>query len=233
MKRWILLGIGVVLLACLAAGSFFFWPASLESVAASPSQPAGAALIARGEYLTKAADCAACHTAPGGTPFAGGLAFQLPFGTIYSPNITPDDETGIGAWSDAEFVRALHNGIGRNGENLYPAFPYVSYALLSTDDALSIRAYLATLKPAHAAPPANELGFPLQPTLSDAGLEPALSADASFRARPGESRSLEPGRLSGGGPGPLRRMPYAAQRHDGTGRGQEIRRSRASRLAGL
>src|ERR1700723_2876251 len=105
------------------------------------------ALIARGQYLTKAADCAACHTVPGGQPFAGGLAFRLPFGTIYSPNITPDPETGIGSWSDAAFVRALHRGIGRSGENLYPAFPYTAYALLSTDDVLAIRAYLATLPP--------------------------------------------------------------------------------------
>ena len=160
MRRRILIAVGAVLIACIAAAGFFFWPASPESAAASPAQPTGPALIARGEYLTQAADCVACHTAPGGQPFAGGLAFQLPFGTIYSPNLTPDPETGIGAWSDAEFVRALHRGIGRNGQNLYPAFPYTAYALLSTDDALAIRAYLATLRPVRAATPANELAFP-------------------------------------------------------------------------
>ena len=137
---------GVVLLGCIAAAAFFFWPHAQEPVTASAAQPTGAALVARGDYLTKAADCAACHTVPGGQPFAGGLAFRLPFGTIYSPNITPDPETGIGSWSDAAFVRALHRGIGRNGENLYPAFPYTAYALLSTDDVLAIRAYLATLR---------------------------------------------------------------------------------------
>jgi mono/diheme cytochrome c family protein len=153
-----LLGGGV--LVVLAALLFFFWPASLKPVAASASQPTGAALIARGEYLAKAGDCVACHTAPGGKPFAGGLAFKLPFGTIYSPNITPDPKNGIGEWSDAEFVRALHSGIDDEGKNLYPAFPYVSYALLSTDDALAIRAYLATLAPVSVAPPANDLAFP-------------------------------------------------------------------------
>src|SRR6185437_8778156 len=95
-----------------------------------PSSLADADLVARGEYLTRAADCAACHTAPGGKPFAGGLAFKLPMiGTIYSTNITPDTETGIGAWTDEDFVRALHNGIGRDGKRLYPAFPYTSYTL--------------------------------------------------------------------------------------------------------
>src|SRR6476660_10191404 len=108
-----------------------------------PSSLARADLVARGEYLTRAADCAACHTAPGGKPFAGGLPFKLPMiGTIYSTNITPDPETGIGAWSDKEFLRALHHGIGKDGKHLYPAFPYSSYALMSDNDVLAIKAYL-------------------------------------------------------------------------------------------
>jgi mono/diheme cytochrome c family protein len=160
MRRWIARAFGFVLLACIAAAAFFFWPAGPETVAASAAQPAGAALVARGEYLAKAADCVACHTAPGGQKFAGGLAFRLPFGTLYSPNITPDPDTGIGAWTNAEFVRALHHGIGRNGEDLYPAFPYTAYAQLSTDDALAIRAWLATLRPVRAPVPANDLTFP-------------------------------------------------------------------------
>ena len=110
MRRWLLLGVAVVVLAGIAAAAFFFWPASLEAVAASPAQPTGPALIARGEYLTQAGDCAACHTIAGGQPFAGGLAFRLPFGTIYSPNITPDIKTGIGSWTDAEFLTAVHEG---------------------------------------------------------------------------------------------------------------------------
>jgi mono/diheme cytochrome c family protein len=150
--------LGVV--GAISAACFFFWPASIEAVQATNAQPTGSALVAKGEYLTKAADCAACHTAPGGEPFAGGRAFKLPFGTIYSTNITPDEETGIGRWSDAEFVRALHRGIGRNGEDLYPAFPYTAYALLSTDDALAIRAYVTTLRPVSARNVENTLKFP-------------------------------------------------------------------------
>jgi mono/diheme cytochrome c family protein len=122
---------------------------------------AGADLIARGEYLTRAADCAACHNAPGGKPFAGGLAFKLPMiGTLYSTNITPDAETGIGGWSDDEFVRTLHEGIGKDGEHLYPAYPYASYTLMTRDDALAIKAYLFSLKPVKYTPPANDISFP-------------------------------------------------------------------------
>src|SRR6478735_5990015 len=114
-----------------------------------PPSLAQADPVARGEYLARAADCTACHTAPGGKPFAGGLPFKLPMiGTLYSTNLTPDKDTGIGAWSDDEFVRALHEGIGRNGEHLYPAFPYTSYALMTRDDALAIKSYLFSLKPA-------------------------------------------------------------------------------------
>ena len=126
-----------------------------------PASLAGAELVARGEYLTRAADCAACHTAPGGKPFAGGLAFKLPMiGTLYSTNLTPDAETGIGAWSDEEFVRALHDGIGKDGKHLYPAFPYTSYTLMTRDDALAIKAYLFSLKPIKYTPPPNDIGFP-------------------------------------------------------------------------
>jgi mono/diheme cytochrome c family protein len=117
-------------------------------------------LVKRGEYLVRAGDCAACHTAPGGQPYAGGYAFRLPFGAIYSSNITPDKETGIGTWSDADFLRALHDGIGKNGENLYPAFPYTSYTLLADRDVSAIKAYLFSLQPVRYRPPANSLAFP-------------------------------------------------------------------------
>ena len=113
-----------------------------------------------GEYLARAADCVACHTNPGGTPFAGGRPVKLPFGTIYSPNITPDPETGVGAYTDDEWVRALHDGVGRGGRHLYPAMPYNSYTLMSSADALAIKAYIFSLKPVHAPNKPAELRFP-------------------------------------------------------------------------
>lgn len=160
MRRSIKAAAAVFIAASAGAATFFFWPASLPVVQLSASAPTGQELIAKGEYLTKAADCAACHTVPGGQNLAGGLAFKLPFGTIYSPNITSDREHGIGAWSDAEFVRALRKGVGRHGEDLYPAFPYTSYALLSTDDALAIKAYLGTVRAASKPARPNDLWFP-------------------------------------------------------------------------
>ncbi len=159
MRRPFFIPAGVALAALVAVVAFLLWPAALPRAIVSASQLTGVPLIARGRYLATAADCVACHTAPGGASFAGGRAFKLPFGTIYWPNITPDRDTGIGGWSNAEFVRALQRGIGRRGENLYPALPYTAYALASTDDVLAIRAYLATLTPVHAASPKNRLAF--------------------------------------------------------------------------
>ncbi|HLZ84350.1 MAG TPA: c-type cytochrome [Caulobacteraceae bacterium] len=126
----------------------------------APSDLRSADLVARGQYLTVAADCQVCHTATGGQPFAGGRAFPTPFGVLYSPNITADRETGIGAWSDADFIRAVHEGVARGGERLYPAFPYESYTLLSDDDVRAIKAYLFSLPAVRATAPANHLTFP-------------------------------------------------------------------------
>lgn len=137
------------------------------------AQPAGAGApasfttqLARGEYLTRAADCAACHTVPGGPAYAGGVAFNLPMGTIYSTNITADKDTGIGTWSDDDFVRALHAGVNKEGQPLYPAFPYTSYTALSREDILAIKAYLFSLPPVHAPARTNRLSFPYNQRLA-------------------------------------------------------------------
>jgi mono/diheme cytochrome c family protein len=116
--------------------------------------------LARGKYLAEAADCEACHTAEGGVPFAGSRPFETDFGTLYSPNITPDPETGIGSWSDADFLKAVHEGIGKDGKNLYPAFPYAAYTYLTDADVLAIKAYLFSLPPQKSVAPANTLRSP-------------------------------------------------------------------------
>jgi mono/diheme cytochrome c family protein len=125
-----------------------------------PASLAQANIVARGEYLAKAADCMVCHTTEGGKEYAGGLGFKLPFGTLYSTNITPDKETGIGNYSDQDFLNAVHRGVRRDGARLYPAMPYTSYTYISDDDALAIKAYLFSLAPVHAPAPANTLAFP-------------------------------------------------------------------------
>src|SRR5579863_6177357 len=147
--------------------------------------PADADVVARGEYLTKAADCIACHTVPGsGKHFAGGVAFRLPFGTIYSSNITPDVKTGIGAYSDEDFVRAVREGVRRDGRHLYPAFPYTSYTHLSRSDVLAIRAYLATLPPISEPNRANELSFPFNQRWGMAFWNAAFFKSQRFAADP-------------------------------------------------
>ena len=123
-------------------------------------------LIERGRYLVTLSDCAGCHTAPGGEPFAGGVALQTPFGTLVAPNITSDTDTGIGNWSDDEFVSALQEGRGRNGTRLYPAMPYTAYTKMSRDDILAMRAYLATVAPVHHKVIANQLPFPFNVRLA-------------------------------------------------------------------
>jgi mono/diheme cytochrome c family protein len=125
-----------------------------------PASLAQASVIERGEYLAKAADCMVCHTTPGGKEYAGGLGFKLPFGTLYSTNITADKDTGIGNYSDQDFLNAMHRGVRRDGARLYPAMPYTSYTYVSDDDALAIKAYLFSLPPVKAVAPENTLSFP-------------------------------------------------------------------------
>ncbi|WP_267221564.1 c-type cytochrome [Dyella silvae] len=160
--------VGIVVLAAIIFGGYAFMTASHtgdERTAqtqgtGTPPDLAVKEVLARGEYLARAADCAACHTVPGGADFAGGVAFKLPFGTLYSPNITADKATGIGDWSDEDFVRAMHAGVDKEGHLLYPAFPYTSYTALSRDDILAIKAYLFSLPVVQSPARANDLSFP-------------------------------------------------------------------------
>jgi len=107
-----------------------------------------------------AGNCAGCHTADPARPFAGGKRIDSPFGAIYSANLTPDRETGLGAWTDDDFLRALRSGVGRDGTRYYPAFPYPHFTRLTRQDILAIRAHLATLTPVNNPPRAAELRFP-------------------------------------------------------------------------
>jgi fructose 5-dehydrogenase cytochrome subunit len=136
------------------------------SQAADTPGPA-AAMIERGKYLASAADCGACHTAPDGKPFAGGLAIATPLGTIYSTNITPSKDFGIGRDTEEQFSRALRRGIRRDGARLYPAMPYTSYAKFTEDDAHALYAYFTQgVAPVDQSAPPTELPFPLNIRLS-------------------------------------------------------------------
>jgi hypothetical protein len=113
----------------------------------TPADLNGADVVKRGEYLARAADCVVCHTGPGGQQYAGGLAIPLPFGTLYSTNITPDKATGIGDYTDQDFLNAVQRGFRRDGARLYPAMPYPSYTYITDADALAIKTYLFSLAP--------------------------------------------------------------------------------------
>ncbi|WP_246740877.1 c-type cytochrome [Mesorhizobium sp. NZP2298] len=152
-----------------------------------PAALASADLVKRGEYLIHAADCQACHTAPGGAPFAGGFAFNMPFGTIYSTNITPDKQTGIGNYTDAQFLAAVHKGIRADGAKLYPAMPYASYSQMTDADALAIKAYLFTLAPVNAPPKQNHLSWPFNQRGLVAVWNIMFNPDERFHPNTGQS----------------------------------------------
>jgi mono/diheme cytochrome c family protein len=165
------------------------------------SLPAGAAAAAgintqdfnqleQGRYLTVVGDCAACHTLPGsGHEFAGGRAIETPFGNLIAPNITPDPVTGIGAWTDQEFVDALIRGTGRDGTHLYPAMPYTYYTKVTRDDALAIRAYLNSVPAISNAVKADQLPFPLNIRAAMIGWNKLFFAPGTFT--PAAAKSAE------------------------------------------
>lgn len=165
-KKPVLIGMAALgglalLLAALA------WPREQFIAAASPADyAASAANMARGAYLARAGNCMGCHTLPGGMPYAGGRLLATPFGSVAVPNITPERATGIGAWSADDFWRALHNGKGRDGRLLYPAFPYPNYTRVGRADADALYAYLRSLPAVRQAAPAHQLAFPYNTQLA-------------------------------------------------------------------
>jgi mono/diheme cytochrome c family protein len=160
----VILGLRLVgwlaLIGLVAAGAFFLLvrQSTIEPVAATP--PADQDLVVAGERIALLGNCAGCHTQPGGAPLAGGLPISTPFGTIHATNITPDPETGIGRWSEEAYVRAMRDGIDREGRHLYPAFPYPYYARVSDEDLRALYAWNMAQPPVVKADPENDLPFP-------------------------------------------------------------------------
>ena len=167
--------------------------ASLMIPAAALADPDNYVEIARGKALATAGDCVACHTAPGGTPFAGGLALQTPFGAIMTPNLTPDNTTGIGSWSVDDFARAMHEGRRPGGTYLYPAFPYPYYTRVTRADTDAIFAYLRSLAPVVNRVNRNTLPFPFNIRLSMLGWNALFFKPAGFVGEPGRSDEFNRG----------------------------------------
>lgn len=163
------------------------WRSAIAPVA--PSEPGfySAATIERGRLVAAAGDCAVCHTAPNGAKNAGGLPLETPFGTIYSTNITPDVDTGIGNWSYAAFERAMREGIHRDGRRLYPAFPYTAFAKISEGDMRALYAYLMSAEPVRAQAPKTELAFPFNVRPLMAGWNLLFHRNEPFQTDPARS----------------------------------------------
>jgi len=152
--------IAVVLVAgAIALG--IMWEPSIAQVQPPAASSFDSQLKIDGARVVALGDCAVCHTAKGGAPFAGGLPLATPFGTIYATNITPDPDTGIGTWSLEAFTRAVRRGISRDGHQLYPAFPYIHFTRMSDHDIQATYAYLMSRDPVKATAPHNKLIFPL------------------------------------------------------------------------
>ncbi|HZQ00177.1 MAG TPA: cytochrome c [Reyranella sp.] len=172
----------LVLLSCLLLGA-----AHGTAVGQDESE------VERGRYLVTAADCAACHTAPGGAAFAGGRAIATPFGTLYAPNITSDRETGIGTWSDDDLYKALHSGRGHGDAHLYPAFPYPYFTRLTREDVVAMRAYLATVPPVKNVWRAATLWWPLRYRFLMTGWNLLYFDEGTFRPNPDKSAAWNRG----------------------------------------
>lgn len=175
MRRPLAVVAGLALLVTGAAFALLAWQRHLPDATPPSGIPAS---IERGAYLAAVGNCAGCHTARGGTRLAGGRPIPTPFGTVFSPNLTPDPETGLGGWSSDDFWRALHLGVGREGRLLSPAHPITNTTLITRADADSLHAWLLTQPPSHSPRRAHELRWPY-------GSQLAVAAWRALYFRPG------------------------------------------------
>ena len=189
-----ILAIIVVLCAVAAVGvAATAWRSAIDPVPRPSAKSFDEARIARGAELAAIGNCNTCHTVPDGRSFAGGLGVQTPFGIIYSSNITPDESTGIGSWSEAAFRRALREGVDREGEQLYPAFPYDHFTLLSDDDISALYAFFMTRAPVRQTAPPNELPFPFNVRLIVAGWKLLFLRQGPYQPDPSQSEAWNHG----------------------------------------
>jgi mono/diheme cytochrome c family protein len=149
--------------------------------------------VTRGEYLVRAGGCFSCHTVARGPKLAGGRALATPFGTFYSPNITPDPETGIGRWTDAQFLRALREGVRPDGANYFPVFPYPSFTGITDRDALAIKAYLFSLPAVRQQNRPHDVSFPFSWRFLQTGWKLLFFTPGPFQPIPDRSAAYNRG----------------------------------------
>ena len=181
--------IGAVVFGCLGLASFglLAWEPAIAPIVPPAAGTFAPELVAKGEALAGGGYCAACHTAKGGPTFAGGYAMATPFGVIYSTNITPDPETGIGDWSEAAFARAMREGVSRDGSHLLPVFPFDHFTKLSDDDVRALYAYFMTRAPVHAPARPNGIPFPFNIRYLQAGWKLLFFRPGRFESDPKKS----------------------------------------------
>jgi mono/diheme cytochrome c family protein len=161
--------LGLAAIAAAIAVAVIVWRPAIAAIEPPAPNSFDSALVKRGRDLAAIGNCNDCHTVRGAKDFSGGLAVPTPFGTIYSSNITPDAETGIGRWSEAAFRRAMQSGVDRDGRHLYPTFPYDHFTNVSDDDNRALYAFLMTRRPVRAQPSQNQLSFPFNQRVLVAG----------------------------------------------------------------
>ena len=185
------LSIAIVVTACLMLAGLLLlaWRPAIAPIERPVAESFSTSSVAQGEVLAAEGHCAACHTRPGGQPFAGGYGLHTPFGIIYGDNITPDPKTGIGDWSLEAFTRAMREGVARDGSHLFPAFPYYAFTKLTDDDIQALYAYLMTRPAISSTPPSNTVPFPLSIRAFQEGWKILFFSKARFQSDP--SRSAE------------------------------------------
>ncbi|AHV94423.1 c-type cytochrome [Bordetella holmesii] len=201
MKKWLAYGSLVGVALVIVAGSLAYWLGTREQAMPPAVRADSATLIERGRYLAQVGNCAGCHTARDGQPYAGGRPIATPFGTLYGPNITPDVQTGIGNWSAEDFWRALHEGKGPGGRLLYPAFPYTEYTRMPREDVDALFAYFRTLPAVRQASRAPELDWPYDQRALLAGWRALNFRAGELQPDPTQSIQWNRGRYLVQGPG--------------------------------
>ncbi|MET0867227.1 MAG: cytochrome c, partial [Pseudorhodoplanes sp.] len=161
--------------------------ALITMLGVSPARSVQTDPVKHGEYLARAGDCISCHTAPGGPALAGGLRMDTPFGVMVTPNITPDDETGIGRWSADDLYRAMHDGVNKSGQDLYPVMPYTFFTKVTRADVDAIFAYLRTVKPVSNRVDVNQLRFPFDVRLTQMAWRELFFTEGTFVPDPAKS----------------------------------------------
>ncbi|SDJ14727.1 MULTISPECIES: cytochrome c [Bradyrhizobium] len=181
--------VAIAVIAGAIAAAAIVWRPAIAAIDPPAPSSFDSALVKRGRDLAAIGNCNNCHTVRGGKDFAGGLAVPTPFGTIYSSNITPDAETGIGRWSEAAFRRAMQSGVNRDGQHLYPTFPFDHFTHVSDDDDRALYAYLMTRRPVRAPARENDLAFPFNQRIAVAGWKVLFLRHGSYQ--PDSTKSAE------------------------------------------